>query len=324
MVEPSPTVYSYYAPEVERVVNNALARLSSYAGDQGVHHLLRQNIEPGLDELHLPVMEKYERFARSEGVIGLEDFDSKYFTGGSSEAIFHLIAGLLPAEPLYQFDGEYQGYQGYANAIGREIITVNPRDYSKHPPGILIASNPASRNGNRISGFIVKEWAKHHKVILDLAYLGMTREPLNLDLTDDNIVAVVGSLSKSFGLYYYRIGFCYSKWPIQSLYANKWFKNALSIKIGEAVLDHFANPETMQKYKDKYFGLQERAVQRLNNLYNLDNRLAGSGARRAQASDVWMLAYAPLRDFDPADLQPFKRGEQNYRFCLTPYYMEPR
>src|SRR4051812_7615199 len=120
MAEPTPTVYSYYSPEVMHVVRRAIS--DQNAGE--LHKTLRQNHSPGLDTLHLPLMTKYEAFARSEGVIGLDTFDEKYFTNGSSEGITHLLMGLLPWETLYQFKGEYQGYQAQAEAIGREIVTV--------------------------------------------------------------------------------------------------------------------------------------------------------------------------------------------------------
>lgn len=322
-VEPTPTIYSYYSPEVRTVVRDELATLNSRGG---IHDILAQNYDPGLDELHLPIMNKYERFARTEGVIGLDTFDHKYFTNGSSEGIFHLITSLLPAEPLYQFKGEYQGYEKFADSIGRSIVTVNnTAELMKRPPGILIVSNPTSRDGSRIPNVMFKEWGKVHKIVVDLAYMGMTQNPLNLDLTDDSVIAAVGSLSKPFGMYYYRVGFCYSKWPIHSLYGTRWFKNALSIKLGERVLDHFAT--RLQEFKDKHFEYQSEAVVAANNKfgfssYNKDNKI--------KPSEVWLLgvlAREGAENYDPVDLKPFKRidGWQDHqptvwRFCLTPYY----
>lgn len=331
MPEPTPTIYSYYSPEIQKVVQNALANLNSGRNVESIHQTLRQNYDPGLDELHLPALAKYEAFARSEGVIGLDTFDHKYFTAGSSEGIFHLLSGLLPAEPLYQFEGEYQGYKNYADSLGREIITVkDTTELMNRPKGLLIVSNPTSRDGSRIPGIMLKEWGKRHKIILDLAYMGATQEPLNLDLTDDSIIAVVGSLSKPFGMYYYRIGFCYSKWPIASLYGTKWFKNALSIRLAEAVLDHF-NPSVLRQFKNRYFQLQEKAIDRANKHFGFSNYLPD---QQIKPSDVWLLGALTRegpQNYDPPDIRPFKRidGWQDrqpsiWRFCLTPYYMEDR
>jgi histidinol-phosphate/aromatic aminotransferase/cobyric acid decarboxylase-like protein len=324
MAEPTPTIYSYYSPEIRGVVRQNMLQLNTGIGHHvSIHDTLKQNYSPGLDDLHLPLLSKYEQFARSEGVIGLDTFDNKYFTNGSSEAIFHLIVGLLPAEQLYQFEGEYQGYEALANSVGRSIITVKGTgELMSLKPGILIVSNPASKHGNRISGLIVKEWGKKHRIVLDLAYMGMTQEPLNLDLTDDAIIAVVGSLSKPFGLYYYRIGFCYSKWPVQSLVGNKWFKNALSIKLGEAVLDAWT--PMAQTFKDKYFALQEKAVVAANSHFGFTSY---NSTNQIKPSDVWLLGalhrpYSISDNYDPSDLKPFKRVEGVWRFCLTPYYLE--
>lgn len=324
MAEPTPTVYSYYSPEVRRIVETALTELNAgIRGRESIHDILKRNYEPGLDDFHLPLMAKYEAFARSEGVIGLEGFDEKYFTNGSSEALFHIISGLLPGEPLYQLDGEYQGYRSYAEATGRKIITCpDLDDLRESAPGVVILSNPASKDGNIVDPNVLTTILRRHKVILDLAHMGMTRKPLNVDLTQPGIVAVVGSLSKPFGMYYYRIGFCYTKYPLASLYGNRWFKNTLSIKLGEAVLD-WAEPKTLRGFKTKYFSLQDRAVSEINQYLVHPMR----GGKRVGASDVWLLARASL-DIShdgrhPAyDLEPFKRGDQNYRFCLTPYYME--
>jgi hypothetical protein len=320
MTEPTPTIYSYYSPTVQGIIKTALIEQNR---SDGIHATLKRNYDPGLDELHLPLMDRYERFARYEGVIGLDTFDAKYFTNGSSEGIFHLIASLVDEEKLYQFDGEYQGYKAYADSIGRKIITVfhGVDELMTLEPGTIIMSNPASFDGNIISSSIIKKIGRRHKIILDLAYMGMTQKPLNLDLTDESIVAVLGSLSKPFGMYYYRIGFCYSRFPIMSLYGNKWFKNALSIKLGESVLDHF-DPKNLQKFKDKYFALQEKAVVCVNREFGLTWAL--DGVLQAVGSDVWLLAKSPWRSADPSDLRPFKRGtiDPCYRFCLTPYYME--
>lgn len=314
MAEPTPTIYSYYTPEVLTVVRNALATLNSKGG---IHTLLQQNYHPGLDKLHEPLLSKYEQFARSEGVIGLDTFDHKYFTNGSSEGIFHLVASLLPGEQLYQFEGEYQGYEAYANSIGRTVVTVKSTgELMSLKPGLLIVSNPSSKNGNCINGLLLKEWGKRHRIILDLAYMGMTQEPLNLDLTDDSIVAVVGSLSKPFGMYYYRIGFCYSVFPLVSLNGNKWFKNALSIKLGEAVLDHFSDPKNFTRFKNSRFVAQTAATEEASLFLG----------RSLTESDVWLLATGGPYIGSIAKVDPFRRGDKEgdfvVRVCLTPYYME--
>lgn len=314
MPKPASTIYSYYMPAVRYIVTDTLANLN-YDGEGGIHGILKQNYDPGLDELHLPLMTAYENFARNEGVIGLETFEHSYFTNGSSEGIFHLLARHASIDPIYQFEGEYQGYVAYAEALGFEIETIRYDEIEKAVPGTIIISNPASQDGNLHTPAFIKRLAERHKVIVDLAYMGMTDKPLNLDLTDSNIAAVVGSLSKPFGLYYYRIGFCYSRTPLDSLFGNKWFKNALSIKIGEAVLRDI----DLQSIKDHYRKLQVMAVQDANNHFGLE---FWEGQFKIQPSDVWLLGnLRRATDYDPLDMNEFKRLSGIWRFCLTPYYM---
>lgn len=320
MAEPTATVYSFYTPEVEKVVLEAIAALNFGRRDfETIHEILRQNFDPGLDDLHLPLLAKYERFARSEGIIGLDTFQNQYFTNGSSEGIFHLLAEAKVFDnPVYQLEGEYQGYQQYADAIGLDIHTVDLDDLiANRPRGTVVLSNPASKDGNILDPNVLTTILRRHEVILDLAYMGMTQKPLNLDLTQPGIVAVVGSLSKPFGLYYYRIGFCYSRDPVPSLYGNKWFKNALSIRIGEAVLDHFAVPDKMDSFKSRYFAWQGDTIDQVEWYVH-----APTGW--VKPSDVWLLAHAavPTETWGGPGHQAFKRTEDTLRFCLTPYYQE--
>lgn len=306
-------------PEVQKIVHRALTNLNqTHLQSISIHSILKKNYDPGLDDLHLPLMEKYERFARTEGVIGLETFPHSYFTNGSSEGIFHLLSHYAVVQdlPIYQLDGEYQGYGEYLKTMGKniEVIRTTRSDLkghiSKAKPGVIIISNPNSMAGFAYTDAFLQELAGHgHKLIVDLAYMGMTRRPLNLNMQADYITAVVGSLSKSFGLYYYRIGFCYSKLPIPSLYGNKWFKNALSIKIGEAVLDGVDLPAL----KEKYFKIQEEAIVSANDHHSL-----WKDSDKIQPSDVWILGYHLGNK--TAEFDKFKRAESKYRFCLTPYF----
>lgn len=323
-VAPTPTVYSYYMPEVREIVQENL-HFMNHMGDedfgqighwpQGIHSLLSQNYDPGLDTLHEPLMEKYEQFARGEGVIGLDTFPNKYYTNGSSEGIFHLLSyrngRRWSVGELFQLDGEYQGYKEYGRALGVNVQNVPSLEELNNPyyqPGIVILSNPASHDGNirtDVLNYILNETG--HDVILDLAYMGMTQKPLNIDLSNPRIVAVVGSLSKPFGLYYYRIGFCYSRWKIDSLFGNKWFKNALSIKISEAVLDNIDLPAIKVQYSE----------------YQVEAAKAASKSIgwSLAPSDVWLLAHGVNCTKFHTEVIPFKRGETGVRACLTPYYM---
>lgn len=303
MITPHPekTVYSFHYPEIETVVREVVKDFP--------HDLYRQNWSPGLDDLHEPLLNAYERFARTEGgVIGWGRFPHRYYVNGSSEAIFHLLArhkATMPDVPLYQLHGEYQGYREFAKALGLNIKDIWAP--SEQTPGVLILSNPSAIDGNRLSSSLVASALERHKVIFDFAYVGMTEMPLEFSLDHENVIAVVASLSKPFGLYYHRIGFAWSANPIASLYGNRWFKNVFSIKVGEAALKRIDMRAIRAKYTTQQCVATEQAGDAL-------------GCELLPA-EVWLLANAQsTREAENIDaMRKFERGG-GYRICLTPYY----
>lgn len=308
-MRPSTTVYSYYLPTVREAVEEAICEWD--------HDLLLQNIHPSLDDLHVPVFDLFTQRVGST-VEGWENFPNRYWTNGSSEGLFHLIALLggpfqreVGGAPLYQLDGEYQGYQQYAKSLGYEITTLDRRkpEYAKQTsvwsdlePGVFFLSNPSAVDGNILDKDLFAHIVDNHTVVLDLAYLGMT-DPFPLDISHPNILAVVCSLSKPFGLYYYRCGFTFSRGVIPSLYANKWFKNAFSIQLAKEVL------ETVNPYG---LGLEQRERQEAY-CKAAERDLQVKGIKPA---DVWLLANSKY--YGHPD---YKRGH-TWRYCLTPYVME--
>lgn len=307
MPTPERTVYSYYYPEVRAVIEEALNH-SVFRKD--LERTLRRNHKPGLDDIHDLLFAKFERHGRLNGVIGWDTFGYRYFTNGSSEGLFHLIA--REKRPLYQLPGEYQGYGEYADAVGKHVETVHSiGTVHNHPPGVFLISNPSSIDGNRLPpGYLGTIIGQGHEVILDLAYLGMT-DPMELSLGHDSIMAVVASMSKPFGMYYYRAGFVWTRDPVDSLYGNKWFKNVLTIKLAERVLDAVDSEFIRESFKR----FQSRAVEEVERFIN-------SGADRhteVSPSDVWLLAHSAQTGRNRS--RDFRRGD-NARYCLTPYYME--
>src|SRR5262249_8363238 len=133
------------------------------------------------------------------------------------------------------------------------------------------------------------------------------------DVSHPNIVAAAISFSKPFGLFYYRIGFTFSREAVPGLYANKWFKNMYGLLIADRILDEIDQVELTQKYK----GIQAGIVQRINEGFALG----------VSASDAFLLAKLPATAATqlPQErlewIARFKRGDW-YRFCLTPYFEE--
>jgi hypothetical protein len=297
-IAPMTTVYSYYLPEVRPIVDRLVADYP--------HDVFLANLHPGLDDLHVPLFDAFcSRYA--DQVTGWDALAHRYPTGGSSEALFHLITEHATHRrdvPLYQLRGEYQGYEAYTDAVGLPLITMEEEDLVAAAPGVVVLSHPSARDGNLLDEQLLAAIMGRHRVILDLAYLGMTR-PLGLDVSHPNVEAVVTSFSKPFGLYYHRIGLTFTRQPVASLYGTKWFKNALSILLAQRILEQLPAADVLLgRYQDR----QRRAL-----------AAAARDGFDVRTADVWLLGRA---DGTPArpELEEFRRG-RFYRLCLTPYLM---
>lgn len=299
------SVYAYYYPEVLQEVDQMVKNFSQ--------DLLLKSIFPGLDDYHESFIEKFVSCSKNFQK-GLSNFENRYFVNGSSEAIFHLLVDAIyknQGKPIYVFKGEYEGFKEYAKNISGKVKEIDQnRSLADLPQGRWFISNPSAIDGNILSNKTINQICDlGHEVILDISYLGTTKK-YQLDLTHKNIIAVLASLSKPFGLFYYRIGIAFSKKTLPTLYPNKWFKNILSITIGKALLDKFGIGHFYKKYRP----LQLEAIKKLN-------KEAGI---KAVPSDILLLANCKSNNVSKTQkekLSQFLRGD-NFRFCLTPYFLK--
>lgn len=299
------TVYSYLTPEVQDVVRDVL-----HYDAGSIVNTLTQNYDPGLDDFHEPVIEAFEDHLEMQGVDGLTNFPNCYVTNGSSEGLFHLLSQYINQyreqhdadPPIYVLEGEYQGFEAYANSLVCGVTALSEDEVWRRdrPHGLFLVSNPSSRDGNWIAGQIWNAILAQHDVIADLAYVGMTL-PRYINLDHPSIIAVVASMSKPFGLYYFRTGFAWTRRPVDSLYGNKWFKNVPSLHVAKAVLDHVPAQDLVRKYRERQGGILDRYPQPY---------------RLVVPSDVWLLAY---EDDGP---DAYIRANKRARYCLTPQFME--
>ncbi len=299
MTKPLKAVYCYYFPEVRKIIDEAT---SSYP-----HEIFLKSVNPGLDDFHHKALDAYIKHFKYE-LPDLNSFPFKYVSGGASESIFHLLSYIKanrPDTPLYVLKGEYEGYAGYGSNLGLRFTIVNDLlDLLTLPKGILFLSNPSARDGNIIpDSEILKVADSGQQIIYDATYVGLT-DPHRFELGHPNIIAVIVSLSKPFGLYYYRIGFTFSRFEIKTLEVNKWFKNILSLIIAEKVLNQIDSKKLVNQYRV----LQKKAVSQMNSDLGLD----------AKPSQVVLLAHSN-QESNPS-MEIYNRGS-NYRFCLTPYYL---
>jgi len=307
-LEATGTVYSYYFPEVRRVIDRVVKRYP--------HEVFLRSVKPGLDGFHLPIINKYASvFAK--GLLGIRHFKHRYVVSGASEAIFHLFVKFRIEEsktPIYAISGEYQGYGEYAKTLGTKVRRITEREAVERrlQKGIFFISNPSARDGMILSSGFLKSILRRHRVVLDATYVGLTK-PFKMDIRHKNIIALFVSLSKPYGLYYYRIGFVFSRIPIASLEANKWFKNIFSLIIADKLLSAIKYCSLWRKYSV----FQRNIVAHLRDKFDIP----------LEPSDVFILAKvsessarvlsSALRKL----LRPYRRGGI-YRFCLTPYFLK--
>lgn len=305
ITNPTKTVYCYYFPEVREIISRITKEYP--------HDIYLRSVDPGLDDYHEKAVAEY--VAHMKDVMpGLVSFPYRYTSAGASESIFHIVSNIKAFEshlPLYVLDGEYEGYAGYGENIGLKFTSVSlESSFEDLDKGIFFISNPSARNGNILPNELIEKIGNAgHEIVLDATYAGLT-DPRELLVDHPSIRSVIISLSKPFGLYYYRIGFCFSRKELLTLYVNKWFKNILSHRIAEEVLVQYRAGELAGKYRS----YQKRATDILKEKYNLP----------IQPSDVLLLAHIHddvVPSTQKVELAEFKRGDW-YRFCLTPFYLE--
>jgi histidinol-phosphate/aromatic aminotransferase/cobyric acid decarboxylase-like protein len=299
------TVYSYYLPEMRELITR-LTR--DYP-----HEVFLRSIKPGLDDFHVPIIDRLTAVhARSLPRLG--EFGNRYPTAGSEEGIREYMTYLRSqgVESIYVWTGDYEGYREVAKTRGLTVLDVTlSQDPAELKPGYWFLSNPSARHGQFVPEAKIQAVLEAgHKVFYDLSYLSSTA-PHVYDLGHPNLDAVAISFSKPFGLFYYRIGFLYSRAPVPVLYANKWFKNVFGLIVADRVLQELDLPALASRYKRIQAGI-------VNDL----NRDTGLGL---SASDAFLLAHIPKHEADGLDderqeiIGRFQRGDY-YRFCLTPYF----
>lgn len=298
--KPLKAVYCYYFPETRDIIDEVA---SNYP-----HETFLQSINPGLDHFHEPVIESYLQHFKHE-LPKLDSFPHRFITGGASEGIFHILSYIKahrPDSPLYILKGEYEGYAGYGDNLKLHFKVVGQlSDLLTLPKGILFLSNPSARDGNIIDNAeILDVLNSGQEIVYDVTYVGMT-DPHQFQLEHPNIIAVISSLSKPFGLYYYRIGFAFSRFEINTLAVNKWFKNIHSLIIAKKVLDRIDSKALVAKYRT----LQKSAISTMNKEHGT----------HAVPSQVVLLSHSQEVP-DNHELLIHNR-HSNYRYCLTPYFL---
>lgn len=308
MLKATPTIYCYYFPEVRKVIDSIVKKYP--------HKIFLKSIIPGLDKFHEPIIERYIRYVK-QAVSGLGTFAFRYPVNGASEAIFHLIAHIKthePKTPLYTIEGDYQGYKQYADRLKLKIKEVSKEETTepKLKKGIFFISNPNAHVGEILSNSFIQKVVKRHRLVLDITYVGITR-PFNINVQNKNIIAVLSSFSKPMGLYYYRVGFVFSRQEIPTLWPNKWFKNIFSLIIADRLMKKIKFGSLYKKYRP----IQEKIIEGLNKKYGLN----------MYPSEVPLLGLIDpkqVKKTSPETREMLLKYFRNdvYRLCITQYFID--
>jgi histidinol-phosphate/aromatic aminotransferase/cobyric acid decarboxylase-like protein len=307
------TVYALPTEEaraVSRDVYRALETEAGYFSTFGEPYTRKQ------DPVHLAFLDAYREWS-APIVRGLDGFSHAYPSNGSSEAIKDAIAFFLktksPGARLHVFRGEYEGASALARGHAIEVVEHERSDagidglfLDAGPHDYFFLSQPSSLDGNVWGGyeaFVRRARDEQLSLLIDLCYVGCVDEDFSVDVSAPNICAVFFALSKSFGVYYQRIGGGFFRESIPSLEGNRWFKNLTSLAIGTELLRRFSVRTLPRRYRP----YQEEAVARIN------ARLGISLA----PSDVFLLAHQRAEVAPDPFLAPFLR-HGIVRACLTP------
>ncbi len=322
-------VYTYFFPEVRELVHTfddlpSELFLTSTSVKQAQEIIDKYNwktpfVVPStpqgyidLDMIHIPVIEKVIE-AYKTTIPSLKDFPYVYFTSGSSEGIFHVLAELKAKglKSITSFKSEYEGYKEYSKTLGIRTEEIRREKISKLEKGIWFISNPSAIDGNIIEDKNIIDLANQgNEIHLDLAYVGSTQDHV-YDVSHENIKTVFLSLSKPYGVFRFRMGFTFSREPIDSLYGNKWFKDIGRTLTAAKIVEEIVPSKLHRLYNEK----QKQIVEKINDDYGIG----------LEVSDALLLGnILNSQELDRSQktlLRPYKRGD-GYRLCLTPYYEE--
>ena len=299
----SKTVYSYMYPEVDTF----LAKVQAEEANQ-MHARHAKPWTKQQDKMHGEFAQAWLNATAS--LVTISEACKTYFypCAGSSEAIREtLVKHFAMGRTLHIFDGEYEGYQSTAHALGMSCVS-HPRDAwdaaleDCDRSDIWMLSNPSSIDGEYWSAwdaFATKASQRGTLVYLDLAYVGATIRPECIKGDYPCVEGLIFSLSKSYGVYYHRIGGIFTRSDNKLLYGNMWFKNLNSLYLGTRLLNTFP----LDTMPAKYAYLKGQALEALERDFGI----------HAHGSNVWMLATT-----SDERLSSWRRtSDQAARLCLT-------
>lgn len=306
------TIYSICYPPTKQL-------LEQFLKESDFSDMYSQTWSKKQDAIHHLFFEEWAKWVAPRFQYG-SDLKEFYPCAGSSEAIREQLAFLSSQhKTLVVFEGEYEGYEAIALALSMPVLKLNRQrtaeellldlqslDPRKHA---FFLSQPSSIDGNfwaLFDVFMQKLASMNVPVYLDIAYIGASLQASKLDVSMyPNIEGIFFSLSKSFGVYYHRIGGVLLKHKNPLLYGNCWFKNILSLNYGAYLM----NKLPIGFYDEVLRNCQREIVANLNSL--ADSKFL--------ASDVFLIATTTYNQ----DLDWHRELQRNFalrhlRVCISP------
>lgn len=242
MSQVSRTVYSIGWPKTKEV-------FTQLQRNESIAEIFSNTWTKKQDALHMPFLNEWRSWI-SPRFIFSDEVKHAYPTNGSSEAICQQLNYLnSQGKTLAIFDGEYEGYEMFAKNMGMPIKKfTRPNSLDNFSSlqnldsntDVFFISEPSSIDGNHwlfFNQFLSFCSKKDINVYLDTAYIGMSRQESLIDVSKQNCIAgIFFSLSKTFGVYYHRIGGVWLKNENPLLWPNLWFKNLYAISYGRELM----------------------------------------------------------------------------------------
>lgn len=299
----SKTVYAFYHPDTKKVVDKLT---------ENYPHFLFEDAWTGKqEELDNLFFESWFKLNKNTLMGDIDEFKYRYPINGSSEGIRHTISLLdKNKNTIHTLEGEYEGYKAYADVYGIELITHNPNkifEYDFKNGDVLYLSNPNALNGNKLNLYhdlmkILSNKFPFVKVYLDLAYVNLVGD-WNINISYPVIDTIFFSLSKTYGVYYHRIGGMISKSQHNGLWGNKWFKNVFSIYLGIKLMKNQSIYSATKLEQERIFNI----VKKKTELINCD----------LKKSDVPLLLYS--KETNNVNINNmFNRIKGTNRYCISP------
>lgn len=245
----NPEYLQFQHPEVTRFLGsltfNPEITNTIVSGERARDLLVEGGFEHGA-ELDLPIINGIidppklsdavtERIAERDEVLlpGLAEFKYRYATvNGATEGIDQLMIGLSADKTIKKVGlirGDYLGYYGAASTKGLEIVWADSlQEVGEPEDGVVwFVSNPSAINGNL---YAPDAWQTFldtgHKVVVDAAYVDLTIQDNAVDVSSENVIAVLTSPSKPFGFVLNKYpGVVYTRKKHDGLYLQKKFNN---------------------------------------------------------------------------------------------------